>query len=897
MKKKIVSYLMTVMLLLSYAAAPAGAEYSDTGKAQLLYALDIIDSDISELKSSNAPLTRADAAYYALRVSGRLDIPEFGGEIFSDVTADTARAAAINYCASLGIVAMGDSYQPDSAVTLAQMYKMIETALGYEPVAAMLGGWTKGYTELAKQLLLDDGFRGMQLDSPLSYAHLEAILVNAVMSPSIEIADYSGGGEYRLNNKENVLYKVFDVYKAYGKVSANAATTLLAPVGVGTDTVVIGNVKYKTVHEVYPALARELGYEVDAWVRQANADRDEEIIGFARRNGIKEQIIDADDFVSLSGGVLRYKSGSRNKTENLPADCSIIYNGKAADRELDSDIFKNRWGSAVMLSEGSRVTAVIFTAYDNYFAGNIDKENFVCYDNTVNNRSISFADGDELSELAYFSDNAGNTLSFDDISAGCVLSVAQNGNYYDCVIVKESVTGTLGQMTTDGDGKTEAYVDNNTYMLSPEMALSRAAQLKLGNKYTFYLDVGGKIAAARLVSSDTKAMSWVYLLRTGMDNEASKAVIRVLTASDDTSLLRLADRVKIDGTVYKEITEEELTELFMRSNTPSTTLKQPIKIAVNESGEITNIDTIYFDNGNENRNDSARRFYNDERSDLYFKRNAFGMQVSYNANTVVFCAPQSDDSDPIALGTDAFVIDVKYNISAYNSDKNSRTAEVIVCTNAVAAATPMWMQDYITVVSDITTGVNSDNDVETKIVGYQNGSRSEWTVESEDTLKIGTAYLSDKSGAIKLGKGDAIRFSTNNKGEINNIQLIYDCSERKYRQPSSIPGDTSDGIARLGPSYQRMQIGMVMPYYMSDTTLVSATDVLKAPDDVGQEYIVNNLSTFKIYVVDARGSAGEVKVGSKDDIRDWYNYGVSSDIDVLMRCRYDEGRDIVIYKY
>lgn len=40
-----------------------------------------------------------------------------------------------------------------------------------------------------------------------------------------------------------------------------------------------------------------------------------------------------------------------------------------------------------------------------------------------------------------------------------------------------------------------------------------------------------------------------------------------------------------------------------------------------------------------------------------------------------------------------------------------------------------------------------------------------------------------------------------------------------------------------------------------------------------------------------------MRTGTQDDIHDWYNYGTDEDTDVLMRCRYDEGRDLVIYNY
>ena len=199
----------------------------------------------------------------------------------------------------------------------------------------------------------------------------------------------------------------------------------------------------------------------------------------------------------------------------------------------------------------------------------------------------------------------------------------------------------------------------------------------------------------------------------------------------------------------------------------------------------------------------------------------------------------------------------------------------------------MWMQDYLTVVTEASTRVDEVGDVVTVLKGYQGGTLKEWTLEDESVLATGTGTVA---------KGDSIRFSTGKEGTINQIQLVYDCSARKYYQPTPIAGDTSDGIARLGSAYQRMQIGIVQPFRIADGSMVTAVNMAVKPDDEGQECIVNKLTTFKIYVVDA-GGAASVRTGTQDDIHDWYNYGTDEETDVLMRCRYDEGRDLVIYRY
>lgn len=897
--KKFMAALLSAAMITSCFAFSAAAADAPKNSEPLLEALGIINSDISEKIAENAPLTRADAAYYALKVTGKGEIPEYSKNIFSDVTEKCENGGAVNYCAELGIISQGDKFRPDEAVTEAEFFKMLLSSLGVGKTAEMFGGWPKGYMSLSGTLGLGSGVSGLSENSPVDYKHLEKILINTLMAPVFEIKTVSGKAQIETSDDKNVLYEIFDVYKVYGTVTANAVTSLKAPVGVGDDCIKIENTVFNTESSLYPEISKKLGYEINAWVKEDGGG--DYIICYENRRENSDEVIDADDFDGISNGVLTYTAQSRTKRVDIPADCAVIYNGKAIEKEINSDVFKKRWGSVTLVrSAASKINAVIITAYDNYYVGRIDKDSYTCYDNTAGDRKISFEDNEELSKYAYFTNNAGENLGFDDITTDSVLSVAQNGNYYECVIVKESVSGTVEKITTDGDGEVTVFVDNNTYRFAPEMDRSRALDIKSGSKYVFFLDGSGKISAAKTERSSGEALSWVYLLRV-YDDEAEEAVyMKVLTPSDERNSVKLADNVKIDGELIKRITKNTLEARLKAAN--SAGIEQPVKIKVNEDGAVTDIDTVYKSE-KENESASVRRFYNGEIGPLYFKThlNAFGLKVQYSANTIVFSVPQGlSEEDYTALRPDAFMVDVQYNIAAYNTDKYSLVADVIVCTDTIASSKRMWMQDYITVVTDVSTAANDDGEILTRLRGYQNGSEKEWFLEKDSVLKIDTGNncLSSESGNVKVEKGDAVRFSTEKTGKIDSIQLIYDCSERKYYQPSTISADSArDGIGNLSGTYQRMQIGLVIPYSLTNSSLMSAVNINEAPDSANQEYIVNRTNLYKVYVVEVGSRSVQVKLGSMDNVKDWYNYGTDENTDYLMRCRYDEGRDMVIYRY
>lgn len=900
MSKKLISMLLSVVMLITGISIVVYADSAPKDSDSLLLALNIINDKVAEKAAAGENLTRADAAYYALQVTGHSHIISSKTK-FADVTANTSYADAINYCVDLGMVAAGEYYRPDDEVTMAEFLKMIEAGLGYSQVAEILGGFPDGNMTLASRLKLTSGVSSAA-NGTVAYKQLSRLLSNVLMSSYIDLTNISSSATYEISSDTNVLYEVFDVYKATGVVTANAVTTLTVPTGVGDNHIKIEDDLFMVEPELYYGISKLLGYSINAWILEDKTAAKDTIICYEVRSSVTTEDIHAEDFEEISDGVLSYYKGTSLKKETLPASCKIIYNGKAIEAEINGDIFNNRWGNVVLIKEdGNNISTIVITAYDNYYVSSVDKKNFICADNSSDDKKISFADNKELSEYAYFRDNAGNKLSFNDISVGSVLSVAQNGNYYDCIIVKESFTGILETMATDDDGFIEIYVNNNYYKLSPEMANSRAMELGLGNTYKFYLDGDGRIAAAEPESLSSDSMRWVYLINI-IESEEYEDVLyfKVLTSSNERATLQNASRIKVDGDIYKNVDRTVIRNIFTKNKDGGDIIRQPMKVEVDTNGDIIKIDTAYFNDGKENESDSAQCFYNDDLDTLYCKGNmgTFGMSVKYSGSTVVFSIPSSDPDEFAAIGSDIFVTDTQYNISAYNSDKNSRTAEVIVCADNVVSTKPMWMSDYLTIVTKITTE-EDDNEIVTTLTGYQKGVETKWTLTGADVLKVSpdNKYLSSADGTVKVGRGDAIRYSTDKDGKINGIQLIYDHSEREYHQPAST--ESSDGIFSIeSRNYGRMQIGLVTPFRIMDGALISAVDSTKTPNDANQKYTVHNLTYFKIYEVDTTGDNGfTVKVVSSSDIKDWYNYGTDSNTDVLMRCRYDEGRDLIIYKY
>ena len=108
------------------------------------------------------------------------------------------------------------------------------------------------------------------------------------------------------------------------------------------------------------------------------------------------------------------------------------------------------------------------------------------------------------------------------------------------------------------------------------------------------------------------------------------------------------------------------------------------------------------------------------------------------------------------------------------------------------------------------------------------------------------------------------------------------------------PDTQSEYIVSIGSGYSINEIGMVIPFRMKDGGIMCATDITRKPNDRNQKYIVMNTSYFKIYEVDATGRKPTVRKISASEIKTWYDNGAVDE--VLCKCRYDEGRNLIVYK-
>lgn len=851
-------------------------------KTAFLTALGVLKGNEAEKTDAGESLKRGDAAYYALKISGFGDIPDAVSYGYSDVTAEVPDADEISYALSLGMLSPADEFHPEEKITTEQFMKMVITGLGYKAAADMFGGYPEGYMSVAKKLGMLNN-TGLSYTSEIPYSKLSILLMNIL---DAECLEYDSDNTYKSSEDENILYDKFDVYKYSGRITASAVTSLNDPKGIDKGLIKIADTEFDVAsEELYFDLLNKIGYKVNAFVRENSESGMDEIIWYEVHSNIDTEEIFSENFEDFSKGKLKYKlpNSSKTKTTSIPGECNVIYNGKAVTNPISGDLFDDKWGSIVLVKENGDITVMIITAYENYYAGAIDKAEFVIYDNTVNNRSVSFKDSsdDKIAEFAYFRNKTGAKMTFDKISVGSVLSVAANDDYFDVIVTQEAVSGVVESINRDDDD-VRVVVDKNVYLLAPEMDASRIADIKTGDSYTFYLDACGRISAGTFSSLSGGEMDWVYLINIMEDDSEGdeRLSFKILTKSGKVTNVKCADRVKIDGNSYQSTKITEIKSIFTQNDI---VLSQVMKLSVNENGYVNNIDTMYLNTEKENESKAARQLGNSEtvrrwRSSL----RTFDGDFILSSGAVIFSVPagrenradKGENSEYSVVSTDVWRNDSEVRVAAYNSNAYSSFAEAIVTTDSATISAEN--QDYVTVVSDLVRAIDDDGNEAVMIKGVQAGTDISKFVADENQLTV---------GGITLDRGDIIRYGVDHEGKIRDIVIYYDASGREYI-----------GTPNLYHSWSDFQSGVANAYRIEDGYLTVEADTTLSPGAAGGQKVTIKASPYKVVEVDMSGKKPIVTKSTLAAVKDWYTYGDDCSR-LFMQNRYYDARTLVIFKY
>lgn len=817
--KKIISLLFCIAVMGCACFSVSAAQYSLDEDLEILKVLNIASDLNAETLDNDKPVTRAVFASYAAKLINAGD--ENASDVYyHDVSRDYWAFNAIGTLTARGYLKGGGGamYYPDNVIKTTEAVKILMSVMGYDDMASMYGGYPSGYTRLAYEVELLSGCSNLE---ELTMSDMIRMLVNALDCPTV-VTDYNGGFN---QDENNTLLKVYyDMYLDKGEVSGSDTVNIKTSSSINEGDVIIDDVVYHS--EI--SLADYLGCEINFMYRD---DNDDKTVVWVAVRGNKNNVIEIDETYDCSFDedtyTLEYtvQGESRSKKAKLSQGIVMVYNGSVSTENINEVLNRKHYKLKLVSTKNSaRYNLAIVWSYENYFVGSVDKEKQRIYDKNDWTRSISLNPNDYDSCKITMN---GSDSSFDQIALEQVVSVyvSGDGNRIAADISARTVSGKVESYVEDSTPKIK--VDGNEYYPYDSSAEIKCAA---GDEVTLHLDSKGYIAAIKVLNGKTSAFA--YLMSAYYAENGEDFYIKMMDSNGKIDTYKTSSKVKIDG---DRVADGELKNQLSEGGKIK---KQIICYKQNADGEITSIDTVKV--GAKENSQTTLRVFHKEASRMYKYTGKLGYTILLDDSSKIFAVPSvleeddADDYDYMIKNKNNLGNDQYYMCSTYKvGDDNNGVDEIVLIRgynwNGIS-------QDSACIlISEISTGINSDDEMCDVIKGYQGLTEVELTCETDFSCE-----------ANGIGEGDLIQVEFSHSDNVQKAITVYDYSEDSRRIDSDINAST-----RIVTSYASDKIG----------------SVLRCGYESGADFDeVYNLSDVKILVYDPSNSREPIRIGTEGDI-------------------------------
>ena len=231
--KKVFALVVAFSMMLSVVAFAAYPDVTDetpyASAITTLTALGIVSGDDQGNFNPDSTITRAEFTKIVCEIQNMGGEGNKGATAFTDVPADHWASGYINFASSMGIInGMGDgTFNPEGPVTYEQAVKMLVATLGYEPMAASMGGYPTGYLAIAQQRGVLKSITAPASTDAATRGLIAQITYNALDVPMMVQTGFGSDITYEVQDGSNytarttLLTSKLDVAKLAGEVVAN----------------------------------------------------------------------------------------------------------------------------------------------------------------------------------------------------------------------------------------------------------------------------------------------------------------------------------------------------------------------------------------------------------------------------------------------------------------------------------------------------------------------------------------------------------------------------------------------------------------------------------------------------------------------------------------------------
>ncbi len=863
--KRICSIILVLCMCL--ATMPVLATKGDLNSAVFeVTSLGIFEGDgKGDLKLENT-MTRAEFAKVVVVLTGMKDAISGGKSPMKDVPADHWASGYIKYLIDTGMMSgyPDGTFRPEATITLDECIKTILVVMGYEVVAENRGGYPDGYYSVAVQKDMVRGVKGGRKNAALR-KDIILIINNALDVPNI-VNTVGASVKYYEDPSvtiRNTILKLDDIDSVTGVVTATDDIWLDAPnSSMEKGQIEIDGLIYDIDPKILDAANKYIGQEVVAYYTFNDSMTYPVIHNIQSTVHNKVTEIRAEDIESFTDGEIKYKlpDSERKLTIKLYDETRHVYNGRPETR-LTEDFKNIERGSYIVINNDlDKAPEYVFAnEYKNYiidkantngnlklkYYGDVDGEATVLFKNILLNL-------DEENDYT-IKDASGNTVAYDTLAEGMVISVYENNNDdFKKVVVsdKEIFTSTITGIESEDN---QVYIDGNIYTMDSEIMLSF---VKLGEYYDFYPDAEERIAFLE-ISEEKSSWKYGYIYDTGSygrkrdvmmidagmvvnraeqnleDRTDTSSIPVTICQNNEVSYIEVADRIKVNG---RNQDSDAILDL----------VGMPLKYALDNNGELKYIEYVEEIGG------SVQTKYN-AKEQVFGTVNVLEQRpFMIDKDTQVICLPSNVDAGEddllVQLQIDNKDTNMQYNAFGYERNEETNAAKLLVITQEMRAdkVKPVVpAQAKVGLVGNVQRSVDADDNECLKL-----------TLATGGEVKVMESLLLEDRPSLKnIRKGDFIFYLEDANGKIDNAKVInnvrtaingeYGTTSSEYSQ--SI-GYVQDIKMNQVDNVQRIRINQI------DLITLDGLDIINVP--------VSNYPDVFIYDMENN----EISIGTIDDI-------------------------------
>lgn len=906
--KRIVTTLLALVMILTCVGIPTfAADFSDITDQKVseavnkLVAHGIITGYEDGTFRPDNQITRAEFAAIVTRMKGVEN--NFGPDAvtgFSDLDNDTSRAWARPYvkaAVDLKIINGFEdgTFRAGEPVTYEQAVKMLVCAVGYEVVAQSElnrikvtnpnATWSAGYISAAVKHGITKNAYTAQVSQPASRGVVAVITSNSLEVPKLQVDE---NGNYVLP-EEGEQETESNMKTIIGTVTGTFYTGLSDDeTGLQEDEIAIdankdeydGNYTINRDYFETIDLDNLIGRKVTAYYDSLEGEITKIDISSSSSEYIEESSID-----SIDGTVIRFeKSNGSMATEDM-SEFILIVNGKYVDSYNFKDNFKN---GRIELFNSTQGRIAKVESYHVFVVSNYDRENakfFMKYGAKYkNNNYYEFPAHDSKKPVLYVKGSGGS--KYDKIAfSSLTLST------YDVINYLESPDGTAGdpvrkmyvtkgakqgKVTSSYDEPRKVELDGNVMYLTQQYATfggnttDPKAPFEVSDKYSYYLDCTGQVAAVKYVPTNSTG-NWEYGYLVEADYRTEQ--VGIITTSGSYKAFTLRSTVDVDGTPTPS--EDVFTALSSSSTTANAAIKsiltetttggyaQPVRYSVS-GGKIEAIDTVATGGNGGFTYDGV---VSGKASSSQNRVTSGGQNFVVSSSTVVIYAPTDRLKTDKYVGTNpstAFKVAGNSYVDVFAVDSSTKTAGMVVVYGDNPLHKFLGSSPYMFVTRIISGGE--------KLEGYVKGKSSTDTVNvSKDDFETDIDSNTNLVAVADVGEGDVIRYITDISGEIIAIEMVYDASN----QAKLLLAGTADTHKDEEGSVLDIRIGTVdmksndtitldyssttRTYTTGGTTVFKLSNGVPVTTTIDEVYADDDMGYSEVIVISSNVSNAETK--------------------------------------